>query len=178
MKQYLIDVLYDRLTEEEAVEYFKESIFNMKNKKSEKLSLYMENEKKYINFFEKLFYLNNGEAKVKLNHFSSYDIKEFFLSERKYFIEILKKFSIEQICLKEKINITNIKELTAFIKLAYRDFYDTNKLRIYFDELEIVIRSSGDYTFTFYPKDKKILSIIEDVAKKTNVFIMEVGLWK
>ena len=41
MKQYLIDVLYERLTEEEAVEYFKESIFNMKNKKSEKLALYM-----------------------------------------------------------------------------------------------------------------------------------------
>ncbi len=90
----------------------------------------------------------------------------------------MKTFSIEQICLKEKMEITDIKELSAFIKLSYRDFYDTNKLRIYFDELEVVIRSSGDYTFTFYPKDKKILSIIEDVAKKTNVFIMEVGLWK
>ena len=41
MKQYLIDVLYNRLTEEEAVEYFKESIFDMKNKKKrEIISLY------------------------------------------------------------------------------------------------------------------------------------------
>ena len=50
---------------------------------------YMENEIKYLEFFQMLFDLNNQELMIRINFISNLDINEFFENEKNSFVEEL-----------------------------------------------------------------------------------------
>ena len=85
MREFVVDVLEKSLSIDEASIYYSKSISEMNNE--ERVS-YLENENKYIDFFEKLYLLSDKKIEVKINNFNSSDINEFFDEEEDNFKKI------------------------------------------------------------------------------------------
>ena len=76
------------MNQKEAECYYSRSIVEMSEIERKP---YMENEIKYLSFFQMLFDLNNQELMIRINFISNSDINEFFENEKNNFMKELKK---------------------------------------------------------------------------------------
>lgn len=161
--EYIIDVLENTLSKEEAEKYYEKSMVEMD--KTERIP-YLEDEMKYISFFRELFNLNKQQLIVKINSFCSIDIEEFFEEEKEFFLEELNKIKIEDLILKNEIIIENFDDIIYFIKLSYRDFTaGYNKLELQYRNIGIRILSNSDYIY--------ILETLNDLEPQVSVIAKE-----
>ena len=135
---------------------------------------YMENEIKYLAFFQMLFDLNNKELMIRINFISNSDINEFFENEKNNFVKELKKIGIENIMLKKRILIKKFDDIIYCIKLSYRDFRaGFNKVELWYENLNIKISSNSDYIYILEASNE-VSGEIKKIAEKNMVYIKRV----
>lgn len=118
-----------------------------KNNPKFNLDFYKKNEKLMINFFKKLYILNNNYATVYLKPISRNHKYNYLYYERKNFWIKMKKLSFEQLFLNKEIKICNMKDFSFYIKFGYRDKDINQGIKILFDKLKIEIESTGEYSY-------------------------------
>ena len=145
MREFVVDVLEKSLSIDEASIYYSKSISEMNNE--ERVS-YLENENKYIDFFEKLYLLSDKKIEVKINNFNSSDINEFFDEEKINVLNELKKLELENIIMKKKIISKKFEDVVFVLKLSYRDYLaGSRKIEVLYSNIGIKIFSNSDYIY-------------------------------
>ena len=135
---------------------------------------YMENEIKYLAFFQMLFDLNNQELMIRINFISNSDINEFFENEKNSFVEELKKIGIENIMLKKRILIKKFDDIIYCIKLNYRDFRaGFNKVELWYENLNLKISSNSDYIYILETFNE-VSGEIKEITEKNMIYIKRV----
>ena len=172
MREFVVDVLEKSLSIDEASIYYSKSISEMNNE--ERVS-YLENENKYIDFFEKLYLLSDKKIEVKINNFNSSDINEFFDEEKMNVLNELKKLELENIIMKKKIISKKFEDVVYILKLSYRDYLaGSGKIEISYSDIRIKIFSNSDY---IYIMESNSISMdrIEKIAKESSIYLKELG---
>ena len=172
MREFVVDVLEKSLSIDEASIYYSKSISEMNNE--ERVS-YLENENKYIDFFEKLYLLNDKQIEIKINNFNSSDINEFFDEEKMNVLNELKKLELENIIMKKKIISKKFEDVVYILKLSYRDYLaGSEKIEIFYSNIGIKIFSNSDYIYIMESNCTSMAGI-EEIAKESNVYLKELG---
>ena len=172
MREFVVDVLEKSLSIDEASIYYSKSISEMNNE--ERIS-YLENENKYIDFFEKLYLLSDKKIEVKINNFNSSDINEFFDEEKINVLNELKKLELENIIMKKKIIPKKFEDVVYILKLSYRDYLaGSGKIEIFYSNIGIKFFSNSDY---IYIMESNCISMagIEKIAKESDIYLKELG---
>lgn len=170
--EYVVDVLENTLNREEAENYYKKSIVKMDKIEREP---YLKNEIKYIKFFEQLFFLNKQKVEMKINSICSADIDEFFDEEKPFFLNELKKIKIEDLMLKNEIEIKNFDDIIYCVKLSYRAYTaGANNLELQYKNIGLMISSNSDYTYILETSNG-LEHKVEALAKKNSIFLKKIN---
>ena len=166
MKTYILDVLENVLTEEEANQYYYKAFIEMD--KRERIP-YIVNENRYLKFLLRLYKMDkNIVYKFRLFEKWCFDFLEN--SEKLHYKNFIKK--LRRKALNKKKFFSKDKDILEMIfKMSFRDVFGFQKnYRIYFSNLKILITSLTDYYYfiTFFDKDEER---VKNLVKKSKLFL-------
>lgn len=166
MKTYVLDILENVLTEEEANQYYCKAFLEMNNR--EKIP-YIVNENRYLKFLLRLYKMDKNVV-YKFRFFEKWCFDFFSNSEKLHYKNSIKK--LRRKALDKKKFLNKDKDILEMIfKMSFRDVFGFQKnYRIYFSNLKILITSLTDYYYfiTFLDKDEEK---VENLVKKSKLFL-------
>ena len=166
MKTYVLDVLENILTEEEANQYYYKAFIEMN--KREKIP-YIVNENKYLKFLLRLYKMDKNII-YKWRIFEKWCFGFLSNSEKLRYKNSIKKLRRKAFN-KRKFFGKDKDILEMILKISYRDVFGFQKsYKIYFSNLKILITSLTDYYYfiTFLDKDEEK---IKNLVKKSKLFL-------
>ena len=172
MKTYVLDVLENVLTEEEANQYYHKAFIEMN--KREKIP-YIVNENRYLRFLLRLYKMDKNVV-YKFRFFEKWYFDFFSNSEKLRYKNSIKK--LRRKALDKKKFLNKDKDILEMIfKMSFRDVFGLQKnYRIYFSNLKILITSLTDYCYfiTFLDKDEEK---VKNLVKKSKLFLRWGEIW-
>jgi len=166
MKTYVLDVLENALTEEEANQYYYKAFIEMD--KRERIP-YMVNENRYLKFLLRLYKMDKNVV-YKFRFFEKWCFDFLKNSEKLHYKNSIKK--LRRKALNKKKFFSKDKDILEMIfKMSFRDVFGFQKnYRIYFSNLKILITSLTDYYYfiTFLDKDEER---VKNLVKKSKLFL-------
>ena len=166
MKTYVLDVLENALTEEEANQYYYKAFIEMD--KRERIP-YMVNENRYLKFLLRLYKMDKNVV-YKFRFFEKWCFDFLKNSEKLHYKNSIKK--LRRKALNKKKFFSKDKDILEMIfKMSFRDIFGFQKnYRIYFSNLKILITSLTDYYYfiTFLDKDEER---VKNLVKKSKLFL-------
>ena len=166
MKTYVLDVLENVLTEEEANQYYYKAFIEMD--KRERIP-YIVNENRYLKFLLRLYKMDKNIV-YKFRFFEKWCFDFLENSEKLHYKNSIKK--LRRKALNEKKFFSKDKDILEMIfKMSFRDVFGFQKnYRIYFSNLKILITSLTDYYYfiTFLDKDEER---VKNLVKKSGLFL-------
>ena len=166
MKTYVLDVLENVLTEEEANQYYYKAFIEMN--KREKIP-YIVNENRYLKFLLRLYKMDKNIV-YKFRFFEKWCFDFLENSEKLHYKNSIKK--LRRKALNKKKFFSKDKDILEMIfKMSFRDVFGFQKnYRIYFSNLKILITSLTDYYYfiTFLDKDEER---VKNLVKKSKLFL-------
>ena len=166
MKTYVLDVLENALTEEEANQYYHKAFIEMN--KREKIP-YIVNENRYLRFLLKLYKIDKNIV-YKCRLFEKWSLDFLSNSEKLYYKTSIKKLRRKAFN-KRKFFSKDRDILEIIFKMSFRDVFGFQKAyKIYFSNLKILITSLTDYYYfiTFFDKDEER---VKNLVKKSKLFL-------
>ena len=166
MKTYVLDVLENVLTEEEANQYYCKAFNEMS--KREKIP-YIVNENRYLKFLLRLYKMDKNTV-YKFRFFEKWYFAFLSNSEKLYYKSFIKKLRRKAFN-KRKFFSKDKDILEMIFKMSYRDVFGFQKAyKIYFSNLKILITSLTDYYYfiTFLDKDEEK---VRNLVKKSKLFL-------
>ena len=166
MKTYVLDVLENILTEEEANQYYYKAFIEMD--KREKIP-YTVNENRYLRFLLKLYKMDKNIV-YKCRLFEKWSLDFLSSSEKLYYKTSIKKLRRKAFN-KRKFFSKDRDILEIIFKMSFRDVFGFQKAyKIYFSNLKILITSLTDYYYfiTFLDKDEER---VKNLVKKSKLFL-------
>ena len=166
MKTYVLDVLENALTEEEANQYYYKAFIEMD--KRERIP-YIVNENRYLKFLLRLYKMDKNVV-YKFRFFEKWCFDFLKNSEKLHYKNSIKK--LRRKALNKKKFFSKDKDILEMIfKMSFRDVFGFQKnYRIYFSNLKILITSLTDYYYfiTFLDKDEER---VKNLVKKSKLFL-------
>ena len=166
MKTYILDVLENVLTEEEANQYYYKAFIEMD--KRERIP-YIVNENRYLKFLLRLYKMDKNIV-YKFRFFEKWCFDFLENSEKLHYKNFIKK--LRRKALNKKKFFSKDKDILEMIfKMSFRDVFGFQKnYRIYFSNLKILITSLTDYYYfiTFLDKDEER---VKNLVKKSKLFL-------
>ena len=166
MKTYVLDVLENVLTEEEANQYYYKDFIEMD--KRERIP-YIVNENRYLKFLLRLYKMDKNIV-YKFRFFEKWCFDFLENSEKLHYKNSIKK--LRRKALNKKKFFSKDKDILEMIfKMSFRDVFGFQKnYRIYFSNLKILITSLTDYYYfiTFLDKDEER---VKNLVKKSKLFL-------
>ena len=166
MKTYVLDILENVLTEEEANQYYCKDFLEMNNR--EKIP-YIVNENRYLKFLLRLYKMDKNVV-YKFRFFEKWCFDFFSNSEKLHYKNSIKK--LRRSALDKKKFFSKDKDILEMIfKMSFRDVFGFQKgYKIYFSNLKILITSLTDYYYfiTFLDKDEEK---VKNLVKKSKLFL-------
>ena len=166
MKTYVLDVLENVLTEEEANQYYYKAFIEMD--KRERIP-YIVNENRYLKFLLRLYKMDKNIV-YKFRFFEKWCFDFLENSEKLHYKNSIKK--LRRKALNKKKFFSKDKDILEMIfKMSFRDVFGFQKnYRIYFSNLKILITSLTDYYYfiTFLDKDEER---VKNLVKKSKLFL-------
>ena len=166
MKTYVLDVLENVLTEEEANQYYYKAFIEMD--KRERIP-YIVNENRYLKFLLRLYKMDKNIV-YKFRFFEKWCFDFLENSEKLHYKNFIKK--LRRKALNKKKFFSKDKDILEMIfKMSFRDVFGFQKnYRIYFSNLKILITSLTDYYYfiTFLDKDEEK---VKNLVKKSKLFL-------
>ena len=166
MKTYVLDVLENVLTEEEANQYYYKAFIEMN--KREKIP-YTVNENRYLRFLLRLYKIDKNVV-YKWRFFEKWSLDFLSNSEKLYYKSFIKK--LRRKAFNKREFFSKDKDILEMIfKVSYRDVFGFQKAyKIYFSNLKILITSLTDYYYfiTFLDKDEER---VKNLVKKSKLFL-------
>ena len=166
MKTYVLDVLENVLTEEEANQYYYKDFIEMD--KRERIP-YIVNENRYLKFLLRLYKMDKNVV-YKFRFFEKWCFDFLENSEKLHYKNSIKK--LRRKALNKKKFFSKDKDILEMIfKMSFRDVFGFQKnYRIYFSNLKILITSLTDYYYfiTFLDKDEER---VKNLVKKSKLFL-------
>ncbi|WP_405351254.1 hypothetical protein [Fusobacterium animalis] len=166
MKTYVLDVLENVLTEEEANQYYYKAFIEMN--KREKIP-YIVNENRYLKFLLRLYKMDKNVV-YKCRFFEKWCFDFLSNSEKLHYKNSIKKLRRNAFN-KRKFFSKDKDILEMILKISYRDVFGFQKgYKIYFSNLKILITSLTDYYYfiTFLDKDEEK---VKNLVKKSKLFL-------
>ena len=166
MKTYVLDILENVLTEEEANQYYYKAFIEMN--KREKIP-YIVNENRYLRFLLRLYKIDKNVV-YKWRFFEKWSLDFLSNSEKLYYKTSIKKLRRKSFN-KRKFFSKDKDILEMIFKVSYRDVFGFQKAyKIYFSNLKILITSLTDYYYfvTFLDKDEEK---VRNLVKKSKLFL-------
>lgn len=145
-------------------------IYPFTNKKAKVLKLYLEEEKKFLDFVTSVYYLNKGFVKVyspETNILNNRFYKRLFKSlekKEKKIINIL----LNNLHDKKFFNIDDLEVLHLLTKLSLREICFSN---FFFVNTESIIIGNFELSFPIYCIDRKELETYKKFTCETGLFI-------
>ena len=162
LKYFILDIFEITLSEKECEIYFAKHFLQMNLAKRK---FYLENEKKYINFFYALF--ENSKKAVMKHSFSKRNVKGLLLYDKSKYAMLSQMLShkwYDKICVNEA-------NLELFVNFSFRQSHTVPlSFKIYFLDLGIYIYSLGDYGYLAICKDYNIKKL-QNIAKRCGLFL-------
>ena len=166
MKTYVLDVLENVLTEEEANQYYYKAFIEMN--KREKIP-YIVNENRYLKFLLRLYKIDKNVV-YKCRFFEKWYFDFLGNSEKLHYKNSIKK--LRRKALNKRKFFSEDKDILEMIfKMSFRDVFGFQKAyKIYFSNLKILITSLTDYYYfiTFLDKDEEK---VRNLVKKSKLFL-------
>ena len=166
MKTYVLDVLENALTEEEANQYYHKAFIEMN--KREKIP-YIVNENRYLRFLLRLYKIDKNIV-YKFRFFEKWYFDFLSNSEKIHYKTSIKK--LRRKALNKRKFFSKDKDILEMIfKMSCRDVFGFQKAyKIYFSNLKILITSLTDYYYfiTFLDKDEEK---VRNLVKKSKLFL-------
>lgn len=166
MKTYVLDVLENVLTEEEANQYYYKAFIEMN--KREKIP-YIVNENRYLRFLVRLYKIDKNIV-YKFRFFEKMEFRFFSNSEKLHYKNSIKKLRRKAFN-KRKFFSKDKDILEMIFKVSYRDVFGFQKAyKIYFSNFKILITSLTDYYYfiIFLDKDEEK---VRNLVKKSKLFL-------
>ena len=166
MKTYVLDILENVLTEEEANQYYYKAFIEMN--KREKIP-YIVNENRYLKFLLRLYKMDKNIV-YKFRFFEKWYFDFLGNSEKLHYKNSIKK--LRRKALNKRKFFSEDKDILEMIfKMSFRDVFGFQKAyKIYFSNLKILITSLTDYYYfiTFLDKDEEK---VRNLVKKSKLFL-------
>ena len=166
MKTYVLDILENVLTEEEANQYYYKAFIEMN--KREKIP-YIVNENRYLKFLLRLYKMDKNIV-YKFRFFEKWYFDFLGNSEKLHYKNSIKKLRRKSFN-KRKFFSKDKDILEIIFKISFRDVFGFQKgYKIYFSNLKILITSLTDYYYfiTFLDKDEER---VKNLVKKSKLFL-------
>ena len=166
MKTYILDVLENVLTEEEANQYYYKAFIEMN--KREKIPCIV-NENRYLRFLVRLYKIDKNIV-YKFRFFEKMEFRFFSNSEKLHYKNSIKKLRRKAFN-KRKFFSKDKDILEMIFKVSYRDVFGFQKAyKIYFSNFKILITSLTDYYYfiIFLDKDEEK---VRNLVKKSKLFL-------